>query len=185
MSISELVLKLHEKNGGLPADGDLEKVIEGSLRSLSYGGKANRISKGCWRIPRYDYQRIFGEGKHWVYLYYFNDDKLSAEAEGDEAWPCKIGEAEKNPEKRVKNQTSGARVEPRIALLLRTNQHKALEKVIHGILTLMDRPLKDTQGREWFLTNPDEVAEIWEKIDDLVFDLKTKREDMLAANLEE
>ena len=168
----------------MPPDGDLEEVIESSLRSLSHNGKANQISKGRWRIPR-NYQRIFGDGKHWVYLYYFNDDKRSAEAKGDEAWRCKIGESEKNPEKRVKNSTRGAPVEPRIALLLRTNRHKALEKVIHGILTLMGRHLEDAQGREWFLTNPDEVVKIWEKIDDLAFELESERGYMLAGRPEE
>ncbi len=75
-------------------------------------------------------------------------------------WPCKIGKADKEPEARVKAQTSGVLVPPHIGLLFRTDEHSALEKAIHGILTVRSRHLK----KEWFLTNPKEVREIYDFI---------------------
>ena len=162
--ITKHVRETHEKNGGLPAEKDLENIVESALRYLSHSGKVNRISPNIWMIPRYFYQRIFGSGKHWVYLYYFSTDKEEAESNGKSVWRCKIGKADKNPENRVKSQTSGVPVPPRIALLLRTDEHVALEKAIHGILTVRGRHLKRAQGKEWFLTNPEEVEKIYDFI---------------------
>ena len=165
--IAEHVRETHEKNGGLPAEKDLEEIIKSTLRHLSQFGEANQIASDFWMIPRLN-QKIFGSGKHWVYLYYFSADKEKAKSDSrypydDEDglfWRCKIGKADKDPEARVKTQTSGVPIPPHIGLLLRTDEHVALEKTIHGILTVRGRHLKHAQGKEWFLTNPREVIEI-------------------------
>ena len=163
-AIAKHVRETHEKNGGLPAEKDLEEIVKQALQSLSHSGKANRLSPNIWRVPQYADQQIFGSGKHWVYLYYFSTDKGEAESNDKSVWRCKIGKADKNPENRVKAQTSGVPVPPRIALLLRTDEHIALEKAIHGILTVRGRHLKSAQGKEWFLTNPEEVEKIYDFI---------------------
>lgn len=170
--ITKLMCRTHEEKGGLPAEKDLEEIAKRALQSLSHFGKANRISADIWIIPRYSYQQIFGYGKHWVYLYYFDEHKKKAKSdstspyddEDDLFWPCKIGKTDKDPEDRVKAQTSGVPVPPHIGLLFRTDEHVALEKAIHGILTVRGRHLKELQGKEWFLTNPKEVIEIYDFI---------------------
>ena len=170
--IAEHVRKTHEENGGLSAEKDLENIVESALRHLSWSGKANRISSNIWMIPRYSYQQIFGSGKHWVYLYYFSADKKKAKSDSSSPyddedvlfWRCKIGKADKDPEDRVKTQTRGVPVPPRIRLLFRTDEHAALEDAIHKILTVRGRHLKELQGKEWFLTNPKEVIEIYDFI---------------------
>lgn len=162
--IAKHVGETHKKSGGFPADKDLEGIVKQALQILSYSGKANRISRDTWMIPQYSYQRIFGSGKHWVYLYYFSTDKKEAESNDKSVWRCKIGKAAKNPEDRVKAQTRGVPVPPRIALFLRTDKRSALETAIHGILTLRGRHLAKLQGKEWFLTNPEEVEKIYDFI---------------------
>ena len=169
--IAKHVHKKHVERGGLPAEKDLEDIVESALRYLSQFGDANRIAPDIWRIPHSN-QKIFGSGKHWIYLYYFSADKKKAESdsmspyddEDDFFWPCKIGKTDKDPENRVKAQTSGVPVPPHIGLLLRTDEHVALEKAIHGILTVRGRHLKELQGKEWFLTNPTEVIGIYDFI---------------------
>lgn len=170
-AITKYVHKKHVELGGLSSEKDLEDIVKSALRYLSHSGEANRISSNTWRIPPSN-QKIFGSGKHWVYLYYFSADKKKAKSdsmspyddEDDLFWSCKIGKTDKDPENRVKAQTSGVPVPPHIGLLLRTDEHLALEKTIHGILTVRGRHLKELQGKEWFLTNPKEVIEIYDFI---------------------
>lgn len=171
--IAKYVHETHEKKGGLPAKKGLEEIIKGALRYLSQFGEANQIASDIWRIPILN-QKIFGSGKHWVYLYYFQADKKKAKSDSmspyddeDEDvlfWPCKIGKADKDPEARVYNQTRGVPVPPYIGLLFRIDEHSALEDAIHGILTVRGRDLKELQGKEWFLTNPKEVIRIYDFI---------------------
>ena len=170
-TIAKHVHKKHVKRGGLPAEKDLEEIIKSALRYLSQFGEANRIAADIWRIPRLN-QKVFGAGKHWVYLYYFSADKKKAKSdsmspyddEDDLFWPCKIGKTDKDPEARVYKQTSGVPVPPHIGLLFRTDEHSALEDAIHRILTVRGRHLKELQGKEWFLTNPKEVTRIYDFI---------------------
>lgn len=173
-SITTIVKHVHKKHvehGGLPTEKDLEEIVKKALRYLSQFGETNQIASGIWRIPHSN-QKIFGSGKHWVYLYYFFADKKKAKSESmspydDEDnlfWPCKIGKTDKDPEDRVKAQTSGVPVPPHIGLLLRIDEHVALEKAIHGTLTVRGRHLEKFQGKEWFLTNPKEVTSIYDFI---------------------
>ena len=163
-SIAKRVREIHEEQGGLPAEEDLKEIVNQGLRGLSMDGKANQVSSesNIWKVPKYPDQQIFGSGKHWVYLYYFLDHKQKAVSKYESGspykvgdydlsyifWECKIGRADKNPENRVKAQTSGFPVPPRIALLLRTDEHSALEDTIHGTLTVRGRHLKTLQGKE-------------------------------------
>ena len=171
-SIAKKVREIHEEQGGLPAEEDLKEIVNQGLRYLSMYGKANQVSSDIWTVPQYPDQEIFGSGKHWVYLYYFSADKKKAKSdsmspyddEDDLFWPCKIGKTDKDPEDRVKALTRGVPVPPRIGLLLRTDEHSALEDAIHGILTVRGRHLKELQGKEWFLTNPREVTKIYDFI---------------------
>ena len=78
--IAEHVRKIHEENGGLPAKEDLEDIIERSLRYLSQFGEANLLASDSWMIPRLN-QKVFGSGKHWVYLYYFSAEKEKAKSD--------------------------------------------------------------------------------------------------------
>ena len=175
-TIRRHLLKYHRDKGGLePLGGGTGSLIMiKALGNLQKRAKATAMGNNIWRIATRD-QWIFGEGKHWVYLYYFDQDKKDAESKGEVIWRCKIGSAggftkagnmkRDAPETRVKNQTRGTPEEPIIALLFRTDLHDTLEGIIQGILTLQGKHLPNAQGREWFLTNPSEVVRIVSKID--------------------
>lgn len=163
LNISDYVNKEHIKLGGLPAEKDSESVIRSALYTLHGKGFAHLISKDVWELPKFG-QRIFGTGNEWVYLYYFDTDRKKAESKGDSSWQCKIGKAKKEPENRVKSQTSGCPVPPTIALLFKTNNCAALEKAMHACLKLHGKHMRNTQGDEWFNVNPDDVVSIYKII---------------------
>ena len=149
-----------------------EPISELELFDLERGRVVNNkklpepISVEKWRIPP-SCQRILGEGKGWVYLYYFDKEKAKAQDQRNEVWPCKIGLTQKDPEKRIQQQLEEDSDIPIIALLLRTDEPELLEKTIHGFLRLHGRHIEgDIQGREWFRTNLEEVALIYKFITD-------------------
>ena len=175
-TIRSHLLRKHRDKGGLePLEGRSGSlIVVRALDNLQKKAMTSCIGNNVWRIAKWD-QRIFGTGTHWVYLYYFSKDKEEAESKGASVWECKIGSAggftrtgklkRDAPEQRVKRQTSGTPVPPRIALLLRTDLHTTLETVIQETLTLHSKHLPQAQGKEWFLTNPSEVVGIVATID--------------------
>ena len=174
--IRAYLLSKHQERGGLePPEGQSgNPIVQSALEKLQKIAKTSAMGNNVWRIAKKN-QWIFGEGQHWVYLYYFSRDKQDAERKGQSVWECKIGKADgvnnegkiiyDAPEKRVQNQTRGTPKAPIIALLFRTDLHKALEDAIHAILTLQGKHLAQAQGREWFLTNPSDVVHIVAGVD--------------------
>ena len=179
-SVTDRVMKSHIERGGLePPEGENSRVmVKKALQKLSAVAKASEISKNVWRYGHTD-QWIFGTGKHWVYLYYFPEDKKNAESEGKSIWQCRIGKADgvnkKNgsinydaPDKRVENQTRSYRQKANTALLIRADRHVALETAIQKILFVQEREVRRAQGNSWFWTNPREVVKI---VAEIHFDL--------------
>ena len=182
--IKKYLLDTHRKKGGFgrPDSEDSEDedifdaktaleidIVVQALQNLTQKAKVNRIHKDIWRIARPD-QWIFGKGKHWIYLYYFPQEKRDAEEKGSSVFPCKIGKADgvdrkgkikyDAPEKRVEDLTRGAREFAKIPLLLRTDTHAKLEKTIHNHLELQGKSIPNRPSTEWFLTNPRDVVNI-------------------------
>lgn len=178
-TVAKHVLKQHMNKGGLPSENDdLEKMVHEALKAGSGQVNPATQAQSAWDIARHNH-KILGSGKYWVYLYYFDKDRNEViDSDGNPyyvpedlwnrdnifCWRCKIGKTEKNPEARIKAQTSGVPVPPKIPLLIRTDQHTELETAIHSILKLSGKHLKELQGKEWFDTNPQEVLNIYDWI---------------------
>ena len=106
-----------------------------------------------------------GRGTGAVYLYYLPEYQHSAKRSGKSVWQCKIGMTENDVDTRVKSQaTTALPEEPEIALIMRTNNPRALEKSIHAILDLQGKRTKTSGGSEWFMTSPMEVEQIYKRI---------------------
>ena len=161
-TLMHVVEENHTKKEGLPTDDreTLRTILRKALRCLCNSGHAIELLGGSWRLSKND-QRIFGRGQHWVYLYYFKEDKHKAESQERTHWRCRIGKADKDPEGRITRPTKGTPIPPRVGLLFRTDKHTELEGAIHRILKLRGQHLEKLQGAEWFNTNPDEVLEIY------------------------
>ena len=178
-NLTDRVMESHIDRGGLePPEGENSReMVEKALRKLRAVAQASEISPNVWRYGYTD-QWIFGTGKHWVYLYYFPEDKKNAESEGKSIWQCRIGKTDgvnRNgeiiydaPDKRVENQTRSYRQKANIALLIRADRHVALETAIQKILFLQEREVRRAPGKSWFWTNPCEVVKI---VADINFDL--------------
>ena len=113
-----------------------------------------------------------------MYLYYFPANKLNSiyyikyidDSYKTPIYKCNIGRTTGQVPERVSKQTGQQLPEkPKIALVIRTDDSKALEDEIHDRLKKKDCWLDpksgaDVVGEEWFLTNPAEVERIFKSI---------------------
>jgi hypothetical protein len=53
---------------------------------------------------------------------------------------------------------------PEIGLVYHTNDSRALESVLHGILSLRNQWSEASPGVEWFITSPEDVTSIIEYV---------------------
>ncbi len=154
--------------------------IRSALRNLEHKGCATKKEPYIWCIHEIDihrdeqtYPKTLGVGSQEVYLYYYPTYKENVIRkkmnhvweiyQSEILWECKIGEThDQDTETRVKQQMGGHPEKPIIALIIKTNDSKRLEKMIHDILKFRNRQIPDAQGDEWFITSPDEVEYIYD-----------------------
>ncbi len=177
------VLDYHIVNGGLPPEAkDFSRSVKRALSRMAEKGIAFNKAYGMWEISKSDLPQIedrnileldstliedipahvtYGHGLYAVYMYYFENYKRLAELEGELFWPCKIGRTDRDPLIRILSQTStGLPEKPSIEFIIKTKDSALLETMIHAVLKLRDKQVKDAPGSEWFMTNPQEVLEI-------------------------
>lgn len=110
-------------------------------------------------------ERIIGSGNGSVYLYYYPQYRESAESKGEKVWECKIGRTKHDKaDGRIRNQATGLPERPMIGLHIKTDWPKEVEDIIHDILKVRGKHIADAPGREWFVTSPSEVEEIYNSI---------------------
>jgi hypothetical protein len=104
-----------------------------------------------------------GEGPHEVYAYTFPSLIELAHFKRQEFYPIKIGytvEKDVGTFNRVRSQISEAAAYPeriRLLFIFRCKDGRAIETAIHRRLRTADRRLESAVGREWFLSNVDEL----------------------------
>lgn len=138
-------------------------------------GYVNRISDNRWILAQ-DPLRIYGTGRHWIYVYYNDRDFVQAKkmfediAGADIEYPCNVGKTNmEHPEERVYKERKADACPPTVALLLSVDDEINLEKVIHRMLMHRGKHIKDRADgeTEWFRTTPEEVFEIYKHIMDI------------------
>ena len=110
--------------------------------------------------------KIIGEGEQSVYVYYYDTYKQYNNLNGKEHFPCKVGMTkEKHPFERIYGQASTCFPEaPHIGLIIKCKDALLAETALHGILKFKERQLEESPGKEWYMTNPDEVEDIYLKV---------------------
>lgn len=104
---------------------------------------------------------IYGNGNQAVYIYYYQRYKIDAQKEGYEQWPCKIGYSKQNAISRVEQQAITSSPErPIIGAIIKTNDGYLLEQALHSILKLFHQQVPNATGKEWFMTNPQEIINL-------------------------
>ena len=112
-----------------------------------------------------DPEKTIGSGNSSVYLYYYPRYRESAESKGEKFWECKIGRTiHGEADGRIRGQVTGLPESPKIGLHIKTDRPKKIEDIIHDILKVRGKHVEDAPGREWFLTSPSEVEEIYNSI---------------------
>lgn len=108
---------------------------------------------------------IIGTGKGAVYVYYYDTHKDHYTETGRDVWPCKIGMSFTDPMKRIFSQIGTASPEwPHPALIIHTDKPQALETMLHAALKVQGAQIENGPGREWFMTNPEIVRSLYERM---------------------
>ena len=159
--IIEEVHEVHEKRGGLATTGKARSArVRDGLTRLRNEGLATAVVTSFWRISEGE----VGSGNSAVYLYYYPTYKERALEQGKDIWQCKIGRTKGEPNNRIEQQTgssTGIPENPKQGLVIKTDYPEALEKALHAMLTVRGRHVEDAPGKEWFVTSPYEVEEMY------------------------
>ena len=177
-----VVDETHREHGGMPSRARFHHPVALALYNMKGEGSAENLGDGNWSIssspqghesvddenanseePDLEPERTIGSGKDSVYLYYYPAYQRLAELEGEEVWPCKIGKTTRNAISRITSQTRTALPEyPKVGLVIKTDKLKLMETTIQNILKLQGKQKQDAPGREWFITSPNEVEQVYE-----------------------
>ena len=117
---------------------------------------------GSKKLDGLEVEEVMGEGQQCVYCYYLPAYRRLAENDGEDGYSIKIGfTKDLNPDARILGQATTALPEkPVIALLIKTHDAAALEKVIHAALDFKGQKIHEARGEEWYSTNVDKIKEI-------------------------
>lgn len=105
-------------------------------------------------------EHTVGEGEQFVYAYYVPVYKDLFEARGEARWPIKIGKSI-DARQRLNTHATALPDAPSVAVIVRTNDAANLERFLHLTLRVRGREYDGTGGSEWFVTNPDEILDIY------------------------
>lgn len=173
------IQKYHLENGGLLTKATYLATFKKAAQQLKDAGIEN-VGYGIWRL-RYNTQKfdvtpipaksndfvfssdkIIGSGTKSVYVYYYDAYKNLSTLQGKSSWECKIGRTDVDPISRIISQAGTCYPElPHIALIINCDDSNLLEKTLHDILKLKKRWLSNSPGKEWFITSPEEVEQIY------------------------
>ena len=165
--LKRAVDEMHTKRGGSLSTNEMHPV-SAALSVMKKQGLANNPSRGEWSIfstPSVHSKNLFdsdavrtlGKGKNSVYLWYYPAYRYLAEYEGKEFWACKISSVETQVPTEMPEL-------PEIRLILRTDDPENLEQILHNILMFRGKQIADAPGKEWFMTSPSGVEDIYKMI---------------------
>jgi hypothetical protein len=175
IDIIKYVVSESSKVGMVIGKQSPDKVVKKALRSLAEVGNATKLKHGTgwWQIGQKDIQSTHETEQKsesnqniapicsCLYVYYYETYKKLATLQNHKHWRCKIGKASNSAACRVAEQCgTGTPEKPVVALEWLSHDCDSLEKAVHAVLRARGRWLDDTNGKEWFLTNPQEVEEI-------------------------
>ena len=177
--IMRIVDETHRERGGLPPRAKFNNPVTLALYNMRREGLVENPSQGYCLIlsttqeddnvdsepDNLAPEKIIGSGKQSVYLYYFPAYRRLAELQSEEVWACKIGKAKNDPLIRISSQTRTALPEyPAVGLVIKTNEFTLMETTIQNILKLQGKHKQDAPGKEWFITSPSEIEQVYESI---------------------
>lgn len=119
--------------------------------------------------PEMSLTKIVGTGQSEVYVYYYPAYRELAKKNGEEFYRCKIGRTSKGIESRMGRPFCTDAPERRtVAVRIRTDFPEEVEKYLHAAMKSAGRKCANVYGREWFMTNPEEVMKLYTGMADLL-----------------
>ena len=185
-SVISNIQQIHQQKNGDCTNTNWEALFQTAINSvlqgylirmdnrykLSYASTDDIIDDMEWdrieevEIPKeISCDRIIGTGTGAVYVYYYDTHKDYYMKNGYLVWPCKIGMSNTDPMKRIFSQIGTVSPEwPHPALIIYTNKPKVLETMLHAALKIQGAQIENGPDREWFMTTPETVKEIYERM---------------------
>lgn len=178
----DTICQYWKEQGGTVEEKDYSTVFKSACRMLKHEGLCNK-GYGIWTLQyektdmeivmapakeemkKYVVDKEIGNGDNAVYLYYYDSYKELAMQKKEVYFACKIGRTDTDPIQRVYSQMGTCFPEkPHIALVIKCENSFELETALHAVLKFKHKQMSNSPGKEWFLTNPQEVEEIYYSI---------------------
>ncbi len=106
-----------------------------------------------------------------VYCYSYDAYKILAGCMNYDKFPIKIGKTTVGSAERIQSQcSSGTSLPeyPHIYMVVHTPNATKLEKLIQDFLALQNHAVANAPGKEWYMTNPEELEKIVQTIDSMM-----------------
>lgn len=175
--IKEKVEKVHLDRGGLPPTAKVMHPIRAALASLKRKGLVSNHNFGKWSISKdtgdiagvveisSSSAKVIGDGEGFVYVYYYPTYRSLAKYKNEEVWPCRIGITEDLTSVKVQGETGTALPEyPEIGLIIGTDKPETLKQAFCACLDLRGKSIRNTFGKDWFMTSTNEIEDIFQNI---------------------
>lgn len=109
-------------------------------------------------------EETIGSGTEQVYVYFAPSERRLAHLEQRDRWPCKVGYTAGDAPRRIMAQRPATVMAhaPIIGLVIKTNQGRQLECILHLALRERGAAMTDAIGADWFCTSPFEVKALFE-----------------------
>ncbi len=197
--IVDYIISFHRDNGGLISEVNIVQSVKKALQSISDLYVKNP-SYGYWQFFISDdttYEKLYKTKinksvtnenkatllekdslnikKGWVYFYYFPTYKEFSLIKKEKYFPIKIGKSQHEPKFRINDQTGTSMPEkPLVFMEVETDDCSNLEKNIHSFLALSNKKHHSAVGKEWFLSNEEELLSLVKQLKNLGVNLNIK-----------
>lgn len=174
----QYAVEYHKSHGGLCEKESYVSAFKGMVKI--HHNEFEKISYGIWQLAKDDGKPIdvvirkqektnieadktIGSGKEFVYVYYYDTYKEINELKGNMVFPCKVGMSKcMDVYERIAGQSTTAFPEsPHLSLVIKCDDSRAAERMLHSVLKFRKRQILDSPGMEWFMTSPKEIEEIY------------------------
>lgn len=177
----QTITEYHKQHGGMLTKKEYINVFKKACSYLKENGLTN-IVQGTWKlnykiketqivsqpdanIINYEADKVIGQGNSAVYVYYYDVHKRLSNLEGRNLFECKVGRSDVDALQRILSQAGTCCPElPHVALIILCENSHLLETTIHNILKIKNRHILSASGREWFMTSPKEIEDIYMSI---------------------
>lgn len=192
--LAKEVEEIHLSGGGLLGIQSTIILVKKSLTDMRREGFVSQRLKGFWEWSKKDdlgttapevaeitteevieeefvqppKYKTLGSGSEAVYVYFNPSDAEIAKLKGETKWACKVGRTATLPvEARIiaQNIKTAFSRHPEIGLVILTDNCQLMEKIIHSGLEYISAKMVESIGCEWFVTNPEKIADWFESFE--------------------